>query len=201
MHKGDDHLIERRQASETLFKGNFLEARRDTVTLPDGRSATREYVTHPGAVVIVPLLEDGRVVIERQYRYPVGRVMIEFPAGKLDEGEDPLLCGRRELLEETGYTAREWAKAGEMHLAIAYSTEVLHIYFARGLSAGARQLDEGEFLDVSAATPAQLLDWSRNGELTDAKSLSCLLWLQNMLSGAWTLDWQLDPGQFPTPAG
>jgi ADP-ribose pyrophosphatase len=201
MSADDKHLIERRLASETLFKGNFLEARRDTVALPDGRSATREYVTHPGAVVIVPLLDDGRVVVERQYRYPVGRVMIEFPAGKLDAGEDPLVCGRRELLEETGYTAREWAKAGQMHLAIAYSTEVLHIYFARGLSAGARQLDEGEFLDVSTATPAQLLDWSRSGELTDAKSLSCLLWLQNVLSGAWTLDWQPDPGQFPTPAG
>ncbi|QBK05993.1 NUDIX hydrolase [Hylemonella gracilis] len=201
MHKADEHLIERRLASETLFKGNFLEARRDTVALPDGRSATREYVTHPGAVVIVPLLEDGRVVIERQYRYPVGRVMVEFPAGKLDAGEDPLRCGRRELLEETGYTAREWAKAGEMHLAIAYSTEVLHIYFARGLRQGERQLDEGEFLDVSTATPAQLLDWSRAGELTDAKSLSCLLWLQNVLSGAWTLDWHADPGSAPTPAG
>jgi ADP-ribose pyrophosphatase len=195
MSADDKHLIERRLASETLFKGNFLEARRDTVALPDGRSATREYVTHPGAVVIVPLLDDGRVVVERQYRYPVGRVMIEFPAGKLDAGEDPLVCGQRELLEETGYTAREWAKAGQMHLAIAYSTEIIHIYFARGLSAGARQLDEGEFLDVSTATPAQLLDWSRSGELTDAKSLSCLLWLQNVLSGAWTLDWQPMPPQ------
>lgn len=200
MSADDKHLIERRLASETLFKGNFLEARRDTVALPDGRSATREYVTHPGAVVIVPLLDDGRLVVERQYRYPVARVMIEFPAGKLDAGEDPLGCARRELLEETGYTAREWAKAGQMHLAIAYSTEVLHIYFARGLQQGERQLDEGEFLDVLAAPPAQLLDWSRSGELTDAKSLSCLLWLQNVLSGAWTLDWQLDPAQIPTPA-
>lgn len=201
MSADDKHLFERRLASETLFKGNFLEARRDTVALPDGRSATREYVTHPGAVVVVPLLDDGRVVVERQYRYPVGRVMVEFPAGKLDAGEDPLTCGQRELLEETGYSAREWARAGEMHLAIAYSTEVLHIYFARGLQQGERQLDEGEFLDVFAATPAQLLDWSRSGELTDAKSLSCLLWLQNLLSGAWTLDWHTDPGQIPTPAG
>ncbi|EGI78181.1 NUDIX domain-containing protein [Hylemonella gracilis] len=197
----DQHLIERPLASETLFRGNFLDARRDTVALPDGGTATREYVVHPGAVVIVPLLDDGRVVIERQFRYPVDRVMIEFPAGKLDAGEDPLVCARRELLEETGYTAREWAKAGQMHLAIAYSTEVLHIYFARGLRQGERKLDEGEFLDVSTATPAQLLDWSRSGELTDAKSLSCLLWLQNVLSGAWGLDWQAFPGNAPTPAG
>ncbi len=183
-------LTEHRVASELLFKGGFLEAFRDTVRLPDGRSATREYVRHPGAVVVVPLLDDGRVVVERQFRYPVGREMIEFPAGKLDAGEDPLVCGQRELLEETGYTATQWARAGIMHLAIAYSTEIIHIYFARGLTAGQRQLDEGEFLDVFTATPAELLDWSRSGTLTDAKTLSCLVWLQNVVSGAWTLDWQ-----------
>ncbi len=133
----DAHLIEQRLASQELFKGRFLHAFRDTVRLPDGGEATREYVVHPGAVVVVPLLQgpDGRlrIVLERQYRYPVGRVMVELPAGKLDAGEDPLVCGQRELLEETGYEAREWARAGQMHLAIAYSTEVIHIYFARGL--------------------------------------------------------------------
>ena len=184
------HLTERQLSSELLFKGNFLHAYRDTVALPDGKTATREYFKHPGAVVIVPLLDDGRVIIECQFRYPVGRVMMEFPAGKLEPGEDPLLCGQRELLEETGYTAREWARAGEMRLAIAYSTEIIHIYFARGMTKGERNLDEGEFLDVQTATPAQLLEWSRSGELTDAKSLSCLLWLQNFLSGAWPLDWK-----------
>lgn len=190
MAEADRHLIEVQESSTELLKGNFLHAFRDTVRLPDGSTAQREYVKHPGAVVIVPLLDDGRLVLERQYRYPVGRVMIEFPAGKLDAGEDPLLCGQRELLEETGYTAREWARAGQMHLAIAYSTEIIHVYFARGLQAGARQLDAGEFLDVVAATPGQLLDWSRSGELTDAKTLSCLVWLQNVLSGAWSLDWR-----------
>ena len=112
-------LTEHPVASEPLFKGSFLSAYRDTVRLPDGSHATREYVQHPGAVVVVPLLDDGRVVVERQFRYPVGREMIEFPAGKLDAGEDPLRCGQRELLEETGYTARAWARAGAMHLAIA----------------------------------------------------------------------------------
>jgi len=183
-------LIEATVASEELLHGKFLRVYRDTVRLPDGSHATREYVKHPGAVVVIPLLDDGRVVLERQYRYPVGQVMIEFPAGKLDAGEDPLVCGQRELLEETGYTARQWARAGAMHLAIAYSDEVIHIYFARGLTLGQRRLDEGEFLDVFTATPAELLDWSRTGALTDAKTLTCLVWLQNVLSGAWTLDWQ-----------
>ena len=170
--------------------------------LPDGRQATREYVKHPGAVVVVPLLEgpDGqtRIVLERQYRYPVGQVMVELPAGKLNANEDPLVCGRRELLEETGYQAREWARAGQMHLAIAYSTEVIHIYFARGLSLGERHLDEGEFLDVFTATPQELMAWCRDGRVTDAKTLSCMVWVQNVLSDAWTLNWQtLDPISLP----
>jgi ADP-ribose pyrophosphatase len=186
----DQHLREECTASESLFRGSFLHCKRDTVRLPDGGTAMREYVVHPGAVVIVPLLDDGRVVLERQYRYPVGRVMVEFPAGKIDAGEDPWLCGQRELLEETGYMAREWAYAGAMHLAIAYSTEIIHIYFARGLSSGTRQLDPGEFLDVFTATPAEVLAWCREGVITDAKSQTCALWLQNVLSGAWTLDWK-----------
>ncbi len=186
----DMHLKEETIGSEVLLDGNFLHARRDTVRLPDGASATREYVIHPGAVVVIPMLDDGRVVLERQYRYPIGQVMIEFPAGKLDTGEAPLMCGKRELLEETGYTASEWAHAGAMHLAVAYSTEIIHIYFARGLSLGERQLDHGEFLDVFTATPAELLSWCRDGTLTDAKTLTCALWLQNVLSRTWTLEWQ-----------
>lgn len=185
----DKHLREELTASELLFKGNFLHAKRDTVRLPDGHSATREYVVHPGAVVVVPLLDDGRVVLERQYRYPVAHVMTEFPAGKLDAGEEPLVCGQRELLEETGYTAREWARAGAMHLAVAYSTEIIHIYFARGLTLGDRQLDHGEFLDVISATPEELMGWCRDGTVSDAKTLTCTLWLQNVLSGEWVLDW------------
>lgn len=191
----DDHLIEHLLQRQELFKGRFLHAFRDTVRLPDGSQATREYVAHPGAVVVVPLLQgsDGRqrIVLERQYRYPVGQVMIELPAGKLDAGEDPLHCGQRELLEETGYQAREWARAGQMHLAIAYSTEVIHIYFARGLSLGERQLDQGEFLDVFSATPEELMTWCREGAVTDAKTLSCMVWVHNVLSGAWPLEWQV----------
>lgn len=185
----NDHLIETKISSEQVYKGNFLHILRDTVRLPDGKQATREYVVHPGAVVVVAMLDDGRVVLERQHRYPVGRVMVEFPAGKLDAGENPQYCGQRELLEETGYSATQWAYAGPMHLAIAYSDEVLHIYFAKGLTLGERQLDEGESLDVFTATPDELFVMCGQGLVTDAKTLTCTLWLQNVLSGAWPLQW------------
>jgi ADP-ribose pyrophosphatase len=185
----NDHLIETKISSEQVYKGSFLSILRDTVLLPNGKQATREYVVHPGAVVVIALLDDGRVVLERQHRYPVGRVMVEFPAGKLDTGENPQYCGQRELLEETGYTATQWAYAGPMHLAIAYSDEVLHIYFAKGLTLGERKLDEGESLDVFTATPGELLAMCGQGFVTDAKTLTCTLWLQNVLSGAWPLQW------------
>ena len=194
----DRHLVEEKTAGVELFKGRFLHAFRDTVRLPDGTSTSREYVVHPGAVMVIPLLEDApgaeRVVLERQYRYPVQRIMIEFPAGKLDPGEEVLACARRELLEETGYSARHWARAGMLHPVISYSTEFIDIWFAKGLSAGPRHLDAGEFLDVFTATPAELLQWCQDGSVTDAKTLAGALWLQNMLSGAWPLQWQDDAG-------
>jgi ADP-ribose pyrophosphatase len=186
----DAHLVETRLASTEILKGHFLHAMRDTVGLPDGSQATREYIIHPGAVMIVAQGDDGRLVLERQYRYPVQAVMVEFPAGKLDPGEDSLACAQRELLEETGYTAREWARAGVLHPVISYSTEFIDIWFARGLVPGPRKLDAGEFLDVFTATPTELLAWCANGRVTDAKTLTGALWLQNVLSGAWALDWQ-----------
>ena len=193
----DAHLRETRLSSQALFKGNFLQAHRDEVALPDGTTAQREYLVHPGAVMIVPLLTDTavdmRVVLERQFRYPVDRVMVEFPAGKLDPGESVLACAQRELQEETGYRAREWARAGVMHPVISYSTEFIEVWFARGLVAGERSLDAGEFLDVFTATPQELLQWCCDGTVTDAKTLAGALWLQNVLTGAWTLDWQTLP--------
>lgn len=187
---GDSHLAEHTVDSQEVFRGGFLRVLRDTVRLPDGKTSQREYIRHPGAVVVVPILDDGRLVMERQYRYPVRHVMVEFPAGKLDAGEDPLACGKRELLEETGYTAREWARAGAMHLAVGYSDEIIHIWFARGLQLSRPQLDEGEFVEVITATPDEFLAWCRDGVVTDAKSLSVAPWVQNTLSGAWKLDWQ-----------
>lgn len=197
MNSDDSHLIEVMTQREELFRGRFLHAFRDQVRLPDGSSSDREYLVHPGAVMVIPLLFDAdgspRLVLERQFRYPVGEVMIEFPAGKLDPGEDRLACARRELAEETGFVAREWARAGVIHPVISYSTEFIEIWFARGLVAGPQRLDAGEFLDVFTATPQQLAAWCRDGAVTDAKTVAGMLWVQEVLSGAWPLEWQ-EPG-------
>lgn len=186
----DDGLIERRLDGAEVYSGHFLHVQRDRVRLPDGRESAREYIRHPGAVMVIPLMDDGRLLLERQYRYPMGRVMLEFPAGKLDAGEAPLDCARRELAEETGYRACEWAYAGVLHNAIAYSDEGIHIFFARGLTRGEQHLDEGEFLELVCHDESELDAFAVQGRLTDAKSLIGLLWLQRWRQGAWPLAWQ-----------
>lgn len=185
----DAHLTEHTLSSQRVYEGSFIRVQRDEVRLPDGKQAVREYVLHPGAVMIVAVLPDGRLVLERQYRHPVKRVMIEFPAGKLDPGEGGLRCAQRELLEETGYTAKRWARAGVMHPVIGYADEFIEIWFADDLKAGERHLDEGEFLDVFAATQRELEDWMRDGALTDVKTIVGMMWLQKWRAGDWALDW------------
>jgi len=187
---GTAHLRESLLDSQQAWRGAFLDVRRDRVALPDGSVSHREYIVHPGAVMIVPLLDDGRLVVERQWRYPLGRAMLEFPAGKIEPGEPVLRCAVRELEEETGYRAAQWARAGILHNAIAYSSEGIEVWFARGLVAGIRRLDVGEFLDVAEADADELDAAARRGELTDAKTLIGLLWLQNWRAGRWPLEWR-----------
>lgn len=187
--QADPQLREIGIAGTQVYLGRFLDARRDEVRLPDGTTSAREYIVHPGAVMVVALLDDGRLVVERQYRYPMGRAMLEFPAGKLDAGEPPFECAVRELTEETGYKAREWAYAGLMHNAIAYSTEAIDVWFARGLTPGEQHLDAGEFVDVVIASEDELHALALRGELTDAKTLVGLLWLARWRAGQWPLEW------------
>ncbi|TMH35480.1 MAG: NUDIX hydrolase [Betaproteobacteria bacterium] len=189
----DAHLREELVEARQAYRGAFLDVRCDRVRLPNGNIALREYIVHPGAVMIVPLQGDGRLVVERQYRHPLARVMLEFPAGKIDPGEPPLQCAVRELAEETGYRAREWARAGILHNAIAYSSEGIEVWFARGLTAGDAALDDGEFLDVASAGVDELMALAQRGEITDAKTLIGLLWLQNWQAGRWQLVWQPAP--------
>jgi ADP-ribose pyrophosphatase len=184
----DKHLKEVRVGGELVYEGKFLKVQKDQVALPDGQHTAREYIRHPGAVVILPLLDDGTVLMERQFRYPLDQVFIEFPAGKIDPDEDPLACAKRELEEETGYTATDWQFVSVIHNAIAYSDEHLDLYLARGLQAGPAKLDDGEFLETFTATIDELLDWVRSGKITDVKTVIGVFWLDKIRSGAWTLD-------------
>jgi ADP-ribose pyrophosphatase len=174
---GDAHLVETRIASEDVFEGKLLHVRRDTVRLPDGETATREYIDHPGAVMIIPRLPDGKLLLERQFRYPLARIFIEFPAGKIDPGEDPATTAARELLEETGYTAERWSHIGTLHPLITYSTERIEIYTADALTFVGAKLDAGEFVEIITATLEEALTWIDRGELTDVKTMLGVLLL------------------------
>ncbi len=180
----DEHLAEKKISGEGVYDGIFLKMKRDTVSLPDGQHAVREYLEHPGAVAILAVLDDGRILLERQYRYPIAQAVIEIPAGKLNTGEDPLLCAQRELQEETGYTAKRWSKIRRIHPVISYSTEFIDIYLAEGLSPGPARLDEEEFLDVFAAPLEELLNWVEMGKITDVKTIISTYWLERRRSRA-----------------
>jgi ADP-ribose pyrophosphatase len=162
---------------ELVFAGRLLQVHRDRVRLPDGSEALREYIRHPGAVAIVALFEDGRVVLERQFRYPLAREFIEIPAGKLEPGEAHLATAKRELLEETGYVAKDWRRLGLIHNAIGYSDEGIEIWVARGLELREPQLAEGEFLEVFTLPLAEAQAMARDGRITDVKTIAGLLWV------------------------
>lgn len=179
----DKHLIESQLASETVFKGKLLEVRRDQVALPDGHEATREYVVHPGAVVVLAVLDNGKLLFERQFRYPLRQVFLELPAGKIDPGEDIEATGRRELLEETGHEADDWRYLGVMHPCIGYSNERIEIFLARGVKRVANpQLDHGEFLEVLEMAQEEAREAVIQGRITDAKTITALYWAEHLLN-------------------
>ena len=177
----DQHLTETTLSSEIMAQGKMLTVRYDQALLPNGTTSGREYVIHPGAVVVIALTDQGEVVLERQFRYPLKQVFIELPAGKIDPGEPVLTTGQRELLEETGYTASEWIKLGIQHPCIGYSNEVIHIYLALGLQLGAHQRDIDEAMDVFCWPFAQVMQAIEAGEITDSKTMSAMLLAERYL--------------------
>lgn len=178
-------LTETPLSSQQVFDGRLLHVHVDQVGLPDGKQTVREYITHPGAVVIIPLLDNGELVLERQHRYPLRRDFYELPAGKIHPGEDPLLCAQRELLEETGYTAANWRHLATLHPCIGYSDEKLVYYLAEGLVFEGASLDDGEHLEVFTLTLAEALGWIKAGKITDNKTVSGLFWIEKLLRGEW----------------
>ena len=171
-------LTEHRLSGERVFDGKLLKVHRDRVRLPDGSEGTREYIRHPGAVAIVPIFDDGRLLLERQFRYPHRREFIEVPAGKLEPNEPHLATARRELLEETGYSAGEWTRLGVIHTAIAYTDEAIELFLARKLRREhAGQLDAGEFVETLIAPFDEAIAMVRDGRITDSKSVAALLWV------------------------
>ncbi|MGQ0652950.1 MAG: NUDIX domain-containing protein [Betaproteobacteria bacterium] len=168
-------LSERRVSGALVYDGTLLKVHCDVVALPDGSQGTREYIRHPGAVAVVALFDDGRVLLERQFRYPHGRDFIEIPAGKLEPGEPHLETAQRELVEETGYAAAEWRRLGVIHTAIAYTDEAIDLFIATKLSFTAQQLDAGEFLETLIVPMDEAIAMARDGRITDAKTVSALL--------------------------
>jgi ADP-ribose pyrophosphatase len=175
-------LKETQLDSVVVYEGSFMQVRKDRITLPDGRESSREYITHPGAVAVLALLDNGNLLMERQYRYPPQREFIELPAGKIDDGEDILITAQRELLEETGYAADEWIHLTTAWPCIGYADERMEYFLARGLRHHGRNLDDGEFLEVFELSLADALQWIREGKINESKTIVGLFWLDKYLN-------------------
>jgi ADP-ribose pyrophosphatase len=187
LHQGEHKdLTEHRVSGEAVYDGVLLHVRRDVVRLPSGQHAVREYIEHPGAVAIIPILGSGELLMERQYRYAVGRELFELPAGKIDPGEATLETAQRELREETGYVAAAWRHLTTIHPVCAYSSERIEIWLARGLRHEGRSLDDGEFLETLSVPVATAVGWVREGRISDAKTIIGVLWAERIAAGEWS---------------
>lgn len=181
---GED-LSEQTVSSQTVFHGVLLHVKSDRVRLNNGSEATREYILHPGAAMVIAMLDARTIVLERQYRYPLKRHFIELPAGKIDPGEEPLATAQRELREECGYVAGEWRHLTTLHPAIGYANERIELYLARNLAQVGHQRDADELIEVLHVPVAEAMDWIRDGRITEAKAVTGLLWAEKLLRGEW----------------
>jgi ADP-ribose pyrophosphatase len=188
MNKTDaPDFTEHTLTSRKVFDGALLHVRADTVKLPNGREAVREYIEHPGAATVLAFLDEHTLLFERQFRYPARRHFIELPAGKIDPGEDSLRTAQRELKEECGYEAGQWHHLATLNPCIGYANENIELYLARDLKLVGHALDEDEFLEVFPLTVEEALEWVRDGRITEAKALTGLLWADKIVRGEWNV--------------
>jgi len=183
--KNMKHLEEKTLSSKQVYKGRFLKIEQDEVQAPDGKVYVREYILHPGAAMMIPLLPNGNVIMIHQYRHAVKQVLLEFPAGKRDPGEQTLNTAKRELVEETGYEAREWKFLTTIHPVIGYSNEHIDLYLAKDLLQMEQKLDHGEFIEVVEVNPKDLMQLVRAGKVSDVKTQIGAFWLDKILRGEW----------------